>query len=37
VEIPPGTHRVSFRFAPFSLANLRAALNAVLGRATPGP
>jgi hypothetical protein len=37
VEIPPGTHRVSFRFAPFSLANLGAALNAVLRRTTPGP
>ena len=26
-----GTHRVTFRFAPFSLANLRVALNTTLG------
>jgi hypothetical protein len=32
VEVPAGTHRITFRFAPFSLANLRAALNAALGR-----
>jgi hypothetical protein len=25
VEVPPGVHHVTFRFAPFSLANLRAA------------
>jgi uncharacterized membrane protein YfhO len=31
VEIAAGTHRISFRFAPFSLANLRDALNAALG------
>jgi hypothetical protein len=37
VEIPPGTHRVRFRFAPFSLAYLHAALKAVLGRTTLGP
>jgi hypothetical protein len=37
VEVPAGTHRVSFRFAPFSLANLRAALNAALGRTRTGP
>jgi hypothetical protein len=37
VQIPPGTHRVRFRFAPFSLADLHAALNAVLGRTTLGP
>ena len=37
VELPPGTHRVTFRFAPFSLANLRAALNATLGRSATGP
>lgn len=37
VEVPPGTHRVTFRFTPFSLANLRGALNAVLRRTTPGP
>jgi hypothetical protein len=32
VELPPGTHRIIFRFAPFSLSNLRAALNATLFR-----
>jgi hypothetical protein len=32
VEVPDGTHRITFRFAPFSLGNLRAALNAVFGR-----
>jgi hypothetical protein len=37
VELPPGTHRVTFRFAPFSIANLRAALNATLGRSAAGP
>ena len=26
VEVPPGAHHVTFRFAPFSLANLRNAL-----------
>jgi hypothetical protein len=30
VEIPPGPHRVIFRFAPFAIANLRAALKLVL-------
>jgi hypothetical protein len=30
IEIPPGRHRVVFRFAPFSIANLRAALKLVL-------
>jgi hypothetical protein len=29
VELPPGAHRVTFRFVPFSLANLGNALNAV--------
>lgn len=33
VEVPPGTHHVTFRFAPFSLGNLRAAL----GAAPSGP
>jgi hypothetical protein len=32
VEVAAGTHRISFRFAPFSLANLRDALNSALGR-----
>jgi len=32
LEVPAGTHRITFRFAPFSLGNLRAALNAVFGR-----
>jgi len=32
VELPPGTHQVTFRFAPFSPANLRSALNAALAR-----
>jgi hypothetical protein len=32
VEVPAGTHRVTFRFAPFSLSNLRAALNAAFTR-----
>jgi uncharacterized membrane protein YfhO len=36
IELPAGTHRVTFRFAPFSLANLRAALNATLGRTATG-
>jgi Bacterial membrane protein YfhO len=37
IEVPPGTHRVTFRFAPFALANLHAALNAALGRGSIGP
>jgi hypothetical protein len=37
VEVPAGTHRVTFRFAPFSLANLRTALNAALGGPVTGP
>jgi hypothetical protein len=32
VDVPTGTHRVTFRFAPLSLANLRDAMNAALGR-----
>jgi hypothetical protein len=32
VEVPAGTHHITFRFVPFSLGNLRAALNEVLGR-----
>jgi hypothetical protein len=34
VEVPAGTHHVSFRFAPFSADNLRAALHAALGSTT---
>jgi hypothetical protein len=33
VEVPSGTHSVTFRFAPFSSADLRDALNSALGRA----
>ena len=36
VEVPAGTHQVTFRFRPFSLANLREALNATLGRTPTG-
>lgn len=32
VELPPGTHKVTFRFAPFSTENLRRALNAAIAR-----
>jgi hypothetical protein len=32
LEVPPGRHRVVFRFAPFALDNLRAALAQVLRR-----
>jgi hypothetical protein len=32
VEVSPGTHRLTFRFAPFSWSNLRDAMNAALGR-----
>jgi hypothetical protein len=31
VEVPAGSHRVVFRFAPFSLSNLDAALNSKVG------
>ena len=37
IELPAGTHRVTFRFAPFSPANLRNALNAALGRPATEP
>jgi hypothetical protein len=30
--VPAGNHHVTFRFAPFSLSNLSAALNAGGGR-----
>jgi hypothetical protein len=37
LETPPGQHRVIFRFAPFEIANLRAALKLVLhGRDSEG-
>jgi hypothetical protein len=32
IEVPAGSHHVTFRFAPFSLSNLSAALNAEVGR-----
>jgi len=31
VDVPSGTHRLTFRFAPFSLSNLRDAFNSALG------
>jgi hypothetical protein len=34
-EVPAGTHHVTFRFVPLSVANLRAALNAIMGRPAP--
>ena len=37
VEIPAGAHHVIFRFAPFSLGNLQAALKASLGWKTTTP
>jgi hypothetical protein len=37
VEVPAGTHHVTFHFAPFSLSNLQAALNVALGRTAAGP
>ena len=37
IELPAGTHRVTFRFAPFLPANLRNALNAALGRSAAEP
>jgi hypothetical protein len=37
IELPAGTHRVTFRFAPFSPANLRNALNAAIGRPATEP
>jgi hypothetical protein len=32
VKVPAGTHRITFRFTPFSLSNLRDAMNLALGR-----
>src|SRR5260221_2345734 len=37
VEVPAGIHPVTFRFAPFSLANLHAALSGALGGPTTRP
>jgi len=37
VEVPPGTHHVGFHFAPFSLANLKNALDVARGAATTIP
>jgi len=37
VQVPGGTHRVAFRFMPFSLENLRNALDATLGRLENDP
>jgi hypothetical protein len=36
VEVPAGAHRITFRFAPFSLENLGAALRSAFGRAEDG-
>ena len=33
VEVPPGYHRIVFRYAPFSLDNLANALRVALHRA----
>jgi hypothetical protein len=37
VEVPPGTHRITFRFAPFSFTNLRDAVNAALAMSARRP
>jgi hypothetical protein len=37
VEVPAGTHRVTFRFAPLSLTNLRDAVNAALAMSARRP
>jgi hypothetical protein len=37
VKIPAGAHHVTFRFAPFSLENLKVALGMALGRRTMAP
>lgn len=37
VKLPAGTHRVTFNFAPFSLTNLKDALDRALGRTTTTP
>jgi uncharacterized membrane protein YfhO len=34
VRIPAGVHHVTFRFAPFSPANLKSALTAAVGEGT---
>jgi hypothetical protein len=36
LEVPAGTHHITFRFVPLSPGNLRAALNTVLGRPSGG-
>ena len=37
VEVPAGTHRVTFRFAPLSFTNLRDAVNAALAMSARSP
>jgi hypothetical protein len=37
VRVSAGTHRVTFKFAPFSLENLKDALDRALGRTTAPP
>jgi hypothetical protein len=37
VEVPAGTHRVTFRFAPFSFSNMRDAVNAALALSARRP
>ena len=37
IEVPAGTRRVTFRFAPFSFTNLRDAVNAALALSARGP
>ncbi len=37
VEVPAGMHHVTFRYAPFALSNLQAALKSVLGWTTTDP
>jgi hypothetical protein len=37
VEVPPGTHHVTFHFAPFSLVNLKNALDVARGARATAP
>ena len=37
VRVPAGTHRITFNFVPFSLENLKDALDRALGRTTTAP